>query len=75
MQRLAPSQGIVQLIAGAGGDEQYSLDPGYPGLRFGNDTSPGAVRMRLRPRRVRYAFVDVDGRVLDARTRHCKRRG
>jgi calcineurin-like phosphoesterase family protein len=75
MQRQAPAQGIVQLIAGSGGDEQYSLNRSYPGLRFGNDTSAGALRLRLRPRRVRFAFVGVRGRVLDSATRHCRPNG
>jgi hypothetical protein len=75
LQRQAPTQGIVQLISGAGGDKQSGLDRGYPGLRFGYDDSPGALRLRLTRRRVRFAFVAVDGRVLDSGTRHCKRGG
>ena len=71
MQRQAPEQGMVQLISGAGGDEQYPLDRSYRGLRFGNDRSPGAVRLRLTPRRARFAFVSVNGRVLDSGTRRC----
>lgn len=75
MQRQAPTQGIVQLISGAGGDRQYGLDRGYPGLRFADNSTPGALRLRLAPRRARFAFVAVDGRVLDSGTRHCKRKG
>ena len=75
MQRQAPVQGMVQLIAGSGGDEQYPLNHRYAGLRFGNDTSPGALRLRLRPRRVRFAFVGVKGRVLDSATRRCRQHG
>jgi hypothetical protein len=73
MQRQAGTNGIVQLISGAGGDKQYPLETEYAGLRFGNDASPGALRLRLRPQRLRYAFVDVSGQVLDSGMRHCRR--
>ena len=33
--------GLIQMIYGAGGDEQYPSNHGYPGLRFANDASPG----------------------------------
>lgn len=72
MQRHSPTQGMVELVAGSGGNEQYPLDRSYPGLRFGNDTSPGALRLRLTPRRARFAFVATSGRVLDTGTRRCR---
>jgi hypothetical protein len=72
MQRQASTQGMVQLIAGSGGNDQYPLDRSYPRLRFGNDTSPGALRLRLKPRSVRFAFVDAEGRVLDSGTSRCR---
>ncbi|MCB0876195.1 MAG: metallophosphoesterase [Solirubrobacterales bacterium] len=72
MQRQAPTQGMIQLIAGSGGNDQYPLNRNEPGLRFGNDTSAGALRLRLAPRRVRFAFVDTTGRVLDRGTRRCR---
>jgi hypothetical protein len=72
MQRQAGKDGIVQLISGAGGTRQYPFDADYPGLRFGSDASPGAVRLRLRPGKARYAFVDVNGQVLDSGLRHCR---
>lgn len=75
MQRQAAIGGIVQIISGAGGDDPYPVKPGYPGLRFSNDAKPGALRLRLTPRRLRYAFVDVDGRVLDSGKRRCSRKG
>lgn len=75
MQRQAPTQGMVQLVAGSGGNDQYALDRSYPGLRFGNDTLPGALRLRLTERRARFAFVGVPGRVLDAETRRCRPNG
>jgi hypothetical protein len=76
MQRQAPRQGIVQLISGAGGNESDAgIDRDYPGLRFGNATSYGALRLRLTRHRARFAFVTTDGRVLDSGTRRCKRKG
>ena len=72
MQRHSPTQGMVELIAGSGGNDQYPLDRSDPGLRFGNDTSPGALRLRLTPRRVRFDFVATSGRVLDTGTRRCR---
>lgn len=72
MQRHSPTQGMVELIAGSGGNNQYPLDRSDPGLRFGNDTSPGALRLRLTPRRVRFDFVATSGRVLDTGTRRCR---
>jgi hypothetical protein len=75
MQRQAPKQGIVQFITGGGGDEQYGLDRSYPGLRFGYNRTPGALRLRLSPGRARFAFVALGGRVLDSGTVRCKRKG
>lgn len=75
MQRHSPTQGMVELVAGSGGNDQYPLDRSDPGLRFGNDTSPGALRLRLTPRRVRFDFVATSGRVLDTGTRRCRPNG
>ena len=72
MQRHSPTKGMVELIAGSGGNDQYPLDFSDPGLRFGNDTSPGALRLRLTPRRVRFDFVATSGRVLDTGTLRCR---
>ncbi len=72
MQRHSPVQGMVELIAGSGGNDQYPLDRSHPGLRFGDDASPGALRLRITPRRVRFAFITTTGRVLDAGIRRCR---
>ena len=72
MQRQAAEQGMTQLISGAGGDNQYPLDPDYPGLRFGYNSSPGALRIRLEPRTLSFAFVDETGKPLDRGTLRCR---
>ena len=73
MQRLAPRQGMIELIAGAGGRSSYPIDRGYDGLRFGDDRLFGALRLRLRPGHASYAFVAADGDVLDSGSVRCAR--
>lgn len=73
MQRLEPRQGMIELIAGAGGSSRYPIDPSYPGLRFGDDRHLGALRLRLRPGRASYAFVSVQGETLDSGSLRCQR--
>lgn len=73
MQRLEPRQGMIELIAGAGGSSLYPIDPSYPGLRFGDDRHQGALRLRLRPGRASYAFVSVQGETLDSGSLRCQR--
>ena len=71
-QRQAARDGVTQLIAGAGGESRYPLDPAYSGLRFGDDEATGALRLRLRPGRLSYAFVDTRRHVLDSGSRRCE---
>ena len=72
MQRLAPEQGITQLVAGAGGRSHYRLDTSYPGLRFGDNTHDGALQMQLSPGMARFEFVAVGGEVLDTGLVRCQ---
>lgn len=72
MQRLAARDGIIQLIAGSGGRSAYLIDPGYEGLRFGDDQLVGALRLRLRPGHASYAFVSARGAILDSGTVRCQ---
>ena len=72
MQRLDRTQGLVEMVSGAGGEGQYPIDPGYPTLAFGNDTDSGALRLRLGPRRLRYAFIALDGSKLDSGVLRCR---
>ncbi len=72
MQRFAPRQGMVELIAGSGGRGLYDVKGSHRGLRFANDRELGALRLRLRPGRASYAFVSASGEVLDSGSRRCR---
>ena len=72
MQRFKPIDGLTQFVSGAGGQQLYPLSRDRR-LAFGNDEDYGALRLELRPGRARYAFVSVDGRVLDNGTLRCRR--
>lgn len=72
MQRLEPRQGLTQLIAGAGGHLSYPIEPGYAGLRFGDDKRWGALRLRLRPGHASYTFVSAAGTTLDSGSLRCE---
>ena len=72
MQRQSAVEGMTQMISGAGGDNQYPIDPDYPGLRFGYNSGPGALRMRLEPGSLSFAFVDDAGRPLDRGKLRCR---
>jgi hypothetical protein len=73
MQRFAPRRGITELISGAGGHGHYGLHA-HAGLRFGDATHFGALRLVLRPGRADWAFVAENGRKLDAGRLSCRRR-
>jgi hypothetical protein len=73
LQRLEPRDGIVELVAGAGGHGHYPLNRSYPRLAFGDDSRYGALRMSLRPGAAAFAFVDLNGRTLDRGQVRCRR--
>jgi hypothetical protein len=64
MQHFKRKDGIVELIAGAGGHEQYSSNENDPRLVWDEDDEYGALRLDLRPRQARFHFVAADGRTL-----------
>ncbi len=71
MQRFAPVDGLTQFVSGAGGRSLYDLeDPSR--LAFGNASDDGALRLDLRPGSATFAFVAVDGRVLDRGVLRCR---
>jgi acid phosphatase type 7 len=72
LQRLKPSDGLTQVVSGAGGHGRYELEHGDPRLAFGDDEHYGALRLRLHPGRASLAFVAVDGRVLDQSKVRCR---
>jgi hypothetical protein len=67
MQRFAPKEGITEFIAGTGGHYLYPLRANpSSSLEFGEDRSYGALRLDLSPGSASYAFVSVDGEILDS---------
>lgn len=72
-QRFPPKRGITELLAGAGGNELYSLVPGDDRPAFANDTDYAALRLELEPELARYRFVAVDGTLLDEGAMPCER--
>ena len=75
LQRLRPIDGLVELIAGAGGHGHYELDEGDPRLAFANDDTYGALRLDLRPGHATARFVAADGRTLDTSAVSCRPAG
>ena len=71
-QRFHPRDGMVQIVAGAGGREFYPVRPD-PRVAFANAREPAAVRLTLAPTRARIAFVATDGRRLDVSEVPCRR--
>ncbi len=72
MQRFRPVGGTTEIVSGAGGHGLYGLRAD-PRRAWGNDRSPGALRLDLRPGRARLRFVAATGRVLDDSTVRCRR--
>jgi hypothetical protein len=71
MQRFRPVDGITELVAGSGGHRLHALNLADPRLAFGDDRHFGALRLQLRPRQARFAFVSTAGRVLDSGSVGC----
>lgn len=71
MQRLAPNEGTVQFVSGAGGFSHHDVAE-EPRVQFSDSTHDGALRLRLAPGVARWAFVAVGGRVLDSGTLRCR---
>lgn len=72
LQQLRPIDGIVELVAGAGGDGHYELDESDPRLVYGNDTDYGALRVELRPGVARFRFAAANGRSLQEGSVRCR---
>ncbi|MDP9400536.1 MAG: metallophosphoesterase [Actinomycetota bacterium] len=72
MQRFRPIDGLIQLVAGAGGKSLYDVDESDRRLAFANDDDWGALRLRLGPRSARFAFVALGGRTLDRGRVRCR---
>jgi hypothetical protein len=71
LQRFKPVDGTVQYVIGAGGRERYSVNAGDPRLAFSDDSTDGALRMRLNAGVARMSIVAANGNVLDRSTVRC----
>ena len=70
-QRFPERDGLVQMVAGAGGHSRYALDDRPDRLAFGDDEREAALRLELRPGELDYAFIDADGARMDEGTLTC----
>ena len=72
LQRLRRLGGTTILVAGAGGHSRYALHRDYSRLLWGSDSVDGALRLRLRPRRLRFTFVSAAGLILERGRAGCR---
>ena len=73
MQRMKPRDGIVELIAGAGGHgARYPLAEDDARPAFADDDHDGALRMRLSRGQAKLDFVATGGQVLDSSVVRCR---
>jgi 3',5'-cyclic AMP phosphodiesterase CpdA len=72
MQRFHPSDGMTQLVAGAGGHTPYDLDGDDSRVAYANDTHDGALRLLLSRGAADIAFFDATGRRLDRAAVRCR---
>jgi hypothetical protein len=66
LQRYRPRDGLVEIVAGAGGNGHYALKQSVRGLAFGNDTTYGAARIELEPGVAHVKIVAAGRKTLDA---------
>jgi hypothetical protein len=72
MQHFKRTEGIVQLISGAGGHGFYSSNQDDPRLVWDEDDEVGAVRLDLRRGLARFRFVNEDGKTLHRGRVRCR---
>jgi hypothetical protein len=69
--RVPAAGGMREFVVGTGGRGHYTLDP--PSIReAGNDTRFGVLRLTLNPTGYDFAFVDINGSVLDSGNGSCR---
>lgn len=73
LQELRKREGIIELVAGAGGHSRYAVNRSDRRVAWANDRLDGALRIRLRPGRAAYAFISTEGRVLRRGRATCTR--
>ena len=72
MQHFERTEGIVELVSGAGGHDNYSSNENDPRLVWDEDDEAGAVRLDLRPGLARFRFVNEDGKTLHRGQVRCR---
>ncbi len=75
MQHFKRTEGIVQLVSGAGGHALYSSNQNDPRLVWDEDDEAGAVRLELRRGLARFSFVNGAGRTLHHGKVRCRAPG
>lgn len=70
-QRFRRRNGIVELVAGAGGGDHYGVNGGDRRLAWSDARDTAAVRIELTPGRARFSFRTADGRVLQSGSAAC----
>ena len=73
LQEFDRHEGVVELVVGAGGLDQYPVDESDARLAWSSDRADGALRVRLSPGRARYDFVSPTGDVMRSGTASCRR--
>jgi hypothetical protein len=71
-QRMRPVGGTTEIIAGAGGNGRYPVDPAYERLAFSNDTADAALRIELDGTRARLKVISSGGRTLNRSQVTCR---
>jgi hypothetical protein len=72
LQHFKRTEGMVQLVAGAGGHGFYPSNENDPRLVWDEDDEAGAVRLELRRGLARFSFVNEDGRTLHRGRVRCR---
>ncbi len=72
MQHFKRTEGMVQLISGAGGHEHYSSNQNDPRLAWDEDDEFGALRLDLRRGQARFRFVNESGKTLHKGLVRCR---
>ncbi len=72
MQHFKRTEGMVQLISGAGGHGLYSSNENDPRLVWDEDDVFGALRLDLRRGLARFRFVGEDGKTLHRGQVRCR---
>jgi hypothetical protein len=74
-QRHRQDRGLVQFVVGTGGRSRYDVDERDPRLASADDTTFGALRLRLGSATASFEFIPTAGSALDSGTVRCRPHG